>query len=306
MNRDLNSRLTAGQILLSDGAMGTQLQAQGLRPGEAPEAWNLTRPAVLESIAAAYIDAGSDLVHTNSFGGSPLKLAAHGLADRCEQINRTAAAVAVRAVAGRGLVSGSIGPCGQLLAPYGDADPAEVLAGFRVQARALVAGGVDLVTVETMTDLSEAVLAVQAAREAIGEGAVLVSLTFEPTGRGWFTIMGNDIPTVARELAVAGADAVGGNCGQGTEGMLAVAREFMTATDLPLLIQANAGLPVLKNGEVHYPETPADMAAAIPELVAAGVKIVGGCCGTTPAHIAALREALDTLKGCQPGTSKNN
>jgi len=293
----LKNRLAAGDMILSDGAMGTLLQAAGLGPGEAPEAWNLTRPEVLEKIAADYIAAGSDLVHTNSFGGSPLKLAAHGLADQCEQINRAAATAAVRGVAGRGLVSGSIGPCGKILAPYGEADPAEVLDGFRIQAEALVAGGVDLLTVETMTDLSEAVLAVQAAREAMDKGGVLASLTFEPTPRGWFTIMGNDIPTVVRELASAGAEAVGSNCGQGTEGMLAVAGEFAQATDLPLLIQANAGLPVLTGGVVHYPETPADMAEVLPELQAAGVKIVGGCCGTTPGHIAALRETLDRIKG---------
>lgn len=292
MTNDLKSRLADGEALLSDGAMGTQLQAEGLEPGEAPEAWNLTRPEILEKIAAAYIQAGSDLVHTNSFGASPIKLAAHGLADQCKQINRAAAAAAVRAVAGRGLVSGSIGPCGQLLAPYGDADPAEVRDGFGIQARALVAGGVDMLTVETMTDLNEAVLAVQAAREAVGEGAVLVSMTFDPTPRGWFTIMGNDIPAVARELADAGADVIGSNCGQGTEGMLSVAGEFAKATDLPLLIQANAGLPVLKDGKVHYPETPSEMAVVLPELLTAGVMIVGGCCGTTPAHIAALREAL--------------
>ncbi len=292
MTNHLKSRLAGGEVLLSDGAMGTLLQAEGLGPGGAPEAWNLTRPEILEKIAAAYIQAGSDLVHTNSFGASPIKLAAHGLADQCEQINRAAATAAVRAVAGRGLVSGSIGPCGQLLAPYGEVDPAEVREGFGIQARALVAGGVDMLTVETMSDLNEAVLAVRAAREAVGEGPVLVSMTFDPTPRGWFTIMGNDIPTAARELADAGADVIGSNCGQGTEGMLSVAGEFAKATDLPLLIQANAGLPVLKDGMVHYPESPAEMATVLPELLAAGVKIVGGCCGTTPAHIAALRGIL--------------
>lgn len=295
MSRDLKSRLAAGDIILSDGAMGTLLQDAGLGPGEAPEAWNLTRSEVLEKIAADYIAAGSDLVHTNSFGGSPLKLAAHGLDGRCEEINRAAAAAAVRGVAGRGLVSGSIGSCGRLLTPYGDADPAVVLEGFRLQAKALVAGGVDLLTVETMTDLNEAVLAVQAAREAMGEGAVVASLTFEPTPRGWFTFMGNDIPTVVNELVAACADVVGSNCGQGSEGMLAVAGEFARSTDLPLLIQANAGLPELVDGAVHYPETPAFMAAALPGLLDAGVKIVGGCCGTTPAHIAELRRALDRI-----------
>jgi 5-methyltetrahydrofolate--homocysteine methyltransferase len=293
---ELLARLAQGDIILSDGAMGTQLQAAGLGPGEAPEAWNLTRPEVLEKTAADYIAAGSDLVHTNSFGGSPLKLAAHGLSDQCEEINRAAAAAAVRGVAGRGLVSGSIGPCGQLLSPYGDADPAEVLEGFRSQAKALVAGGVDLLTVETMIDLNEAVLAVQAAREVLPDGAVLASLTFEPTPRGWFTIMGHDVRAVAEGLAAAGVDALGSNCGQGTEGMLAVAQEFAKVTDRPLLIQANAGLPELNQGVIHYPETPAAMAEILPDLLAAGVKIIGGCCGTTPAHIAALRHALDQFK----------
>jgi 5-methyltetrahydrofolate--homocysteine methyltransferase len=289
---DLKSRLDAGEVLLADGAIGTLLQAEGLGPGEAPEAWNLDRPEVLENVAAAYAAAGSDLVHTNSFGGSPLKLAHHGLADRCAEINRAAAAAAVRGAGGRALVSGSIGPCGRLLEPYGDADPGEVLAGFVLQARALVAGGVDLLTVETMTDLAEARLAVQAAREALGEGSVLATMTFDPTPGGWFTIMGNDVPSVAKGLAAAGADVVGSNCGQGTEGMLEVAREFAAATDLPLLIQANAGLPVLSRGEVSYPESPPEMASALPDLLAAGVRILGGCCGTTPEHIKALKAAL--------------
>lgn len=297
MNVHLKNLLAEKKVLLADGATGTRLQAAGLKPGEAPEILNLTRPEIPQSIAAEYIEAGSDLVHTNSFGGSPLKLGAHGLADQCEQINRAAAGAAVRGVAGRGLVSGSIGPSGRLLMPYGDVDPAEVLEGFRIQAAALVDGGVDLLTIETMMDLAEAVLAVKAAREIIGEGIVLASLTFEPTPGGWFTIMGNDITAAVGELAAAGADAVGSNCGQGTEGMLSVARDFARVTDLPLLIQANAGLPVLREGKVHYPETPGDMAAVLPELLGAGVKIIGGCCGTSPGHIAALRGVLDQLKG---------
>ena len=297
MNVHLANLLAEKKVLLADGAMGTRLQAAGLKPGEAPEILNLTRPEIPQGIAAEYIEAGSDLVHTNSFGGSPLKLAAHGLADQCEQINRAAAEAAVAGVAGRGLVSGSIGPCGRLLEPYGDVDPAEVLDGFRIQAAALAAGGVDLLTIETMTDLGEAVLAVKAAREIIGKGIVLASLTFDPTPRGWFTIMGNDIAAAASELAAAGADAVGSNCGQGTEGMLSVARDFGSMTAMPLLIQANAGLPVLQEGKVHYPETPRDMAVVLPDMLDAGVKIIGGCCGTSPEHISALRKVLDQIKG---------
>ena len=143
-----------------------------------------------------------------------------------------------------------------------------------------------------MTDLAEARLAVRAAREALGEGTVLATMTFEPAPHGWFTIMGNDVPSVAAGLSEAGADVVGSNCGQGTAGMLSVARAFAATTDLPLIIQANAGLPVLTDGRVRYPESPPEMAAALPDLLAAGVRILGGCCGTTPELIKALRTSL--------------
>ena len=290
----LRERLARGQVLLSDGAMGTLLLQRGLKPGQAPEALNLDRPELLAEIAAAYAAAGSDLVHTNSFGGSPLKLAAHGLQAQAEAINRAAAQAAVQGAAGRAIVSGSIGPCGQLLQPYGDADPEQVKAGFLLQARALLAGGCQALTIETMSDVTEAVLAVQAARQAGPLAPILATMTFDPTPRGWFTIMGQDIPTVAASLQEAGADVVGANCGQGPAGLLEIAREFAAACQLPLMIQANAGLPELRDGQVVYPATPADMAAYLPALVDAGVRIVGGCCGTTTEHIAAMRRALDS------------
>ncbi len=293
MNRPLMDRLTQGEVVLLDGAMGTRLQALGLKGGEAPEAWNLVRTDDVASVAAAYAAAGSDIVHTNSFGASPLKLEAHGLADQAVSINQAAVAAARKGADGRALVSGSMGPCGGLLQPYGDLDPAQVAAGFALQAEALVAGGVDLLCVETMIDLAEAVLAVTAARAALPHGVVMVSLTFEPTPRGWFTIMGNDVPTAAAELSHAGANVIGSNCGQGTAGMLEIAQEFAAAGDCPILIQPNAGLPVLKGTDVHYPESPTDMAAAAPALLAAGVRVIGGCCGTTSSHIVALRQAID-------------
>ncbi len=291
---NLNERLAQGQVLLSDGAMGTLLLQRGLKPGQAPEILNLESPELLVEIAAAYTEAGSDLVHTNSFGGSPLKLAAHGLDQQAEAINRAAAEAAVKGARGRAIVSGSIGPCGQLLQPYGEADPEQVKAGFLLQARALLAGGAEALTIETMSDVAEAVLAVQAARQAGPDVPILATMTFDPTPRGWFTIMGQDIPTVAAALQEAGADVVGANCGQGPAGLLEIAREFAAACQLPLMIQANAGLPELRDGQVVYPATPADMAAYLPALVDAGVRIVGGCCGTTTEHIAAMRRALDS------------
>jgi 5-methyltetrahydrofolate--homocysteine methyltransferase len=291
---NLNERLAQGQVLLSDGAMGTLLLQRGLKPGQAPEILNLESPELLVEIAAAYTEAGSDLVHTNSFGGSPLKLAAHGLDQQAEAINRAAAEAAVKGARGRAIVSGSIGPCGQLLQPYGEADPEQVKAGFLLQARALLAGGAEALTIETMSDVAEAVLAVQAARQAGPDVPILATMTFDPTPRGWFTIMGQDITTVAAALIEAGADVVGANCGQGPAGLLEIARVFTGACDLPLMIQANAGLPELRDGQVVYPATPADMAAYLPALVDAGVRIVGGCCGTTTEHIAAMRRALDS------------
>ncbi len=291
---NLNERLAQGQVLLSDGAMGTLLLQRGLKPGQAPEILNLESPELLVEIAAAYTEAGSDLVHTNSFGGSPLKLAAHGLDQQAEAINRAAAEAAVKGARGRAIVSGSIGPCGQLLQPYGEADPEQVKAGFLLQARALLAGGAEALTIETMSDVAEAVLAVQAARQAGPDVPILATMTFDPTPRGWFTIMGQDIPTVAAALQEAGADVVGANCGQGPAGLLEIAREFAAACQLPLMIQANAGLPELRDGQVVYPATPADMAAYLPALVDAGVRIVGGCCGTTTEHIAAMRRVLDS------------
>jgi 5-methyltetrahydrofolate--homocysteine methyltransferase len=286
-------RLRRGEVLIGDGALGTQLIARGLAPGEAPESWNLTRPEVLEEIARLYVEAGSEFVSTNSFGGSPIKLAACGLGERMEEINRAAVAAVRRAVGRRALVLGSCGPCGRLLTPYGDEDPAEVRAGFVAQMRVLVDAGVDLLGIETMTDLREAVLAVEAAREATGGSIpIAVTMTFERTRRGFFTIMGNDIPTSAATLAAAGADIIGSNCGKGIDEMIAVARGFRAATDMPLLFQPNAGLPKVEGGRLLYRETPEVFAARARDLVAAGASILGGCCGTTPEHIRLARQAV--------------
>ena len=293
MSNEMIERLSSGGVILMDGAMGTRLQELGLAPGEAPESWNLTRAADLASIAESYSTAGADIVQTNSFGGSPLKLAAHGLAERTEEINRAAASTARSGATDGTLISGSMGPCGGLLEPYGNLSLDEVASGFALQAKSLVAGGVDLLCVETMIDLREAVLATQAARAALPHGVVMVSLTFEPTSRGWFTIMGNDVPSTVAELTTAGADVIGSNCGQGSAGMLEIAQEFSAVTKRPILIQPNAGLPVMQELEVHYPESPNQMATFLPDLLASGVQVVGGCCGTSPAHTAALRQAID-------------
>ncbi|MCK4414712.1 MAG: homocysteine S-methyltransferase family protein [Candidatus Eisenbacteria sp.] len=286
-------RLSRGEILVGDGAMGTMLMEHGLAAGGCPEAFNLERPEVLEQIAQAYHAAGADIVETNTFGGSPLKLAQYGLADRTEEINHNAIAAVRRAVGEDAYVSASCGPTGCTLKPYGDTDPDEIAAAFRRQLTAIVEAGVDLICVETMTDLVEARLAVEAAKRIAPDLAVAATMTFDATPRGFFTIMGVTVAQAVEGLTAAGADVLGSNCGNGIEGMVAIAREFRAHTERPLIIQSNAGLPRMEGDHLVYPETPEFMAARAKELIAARVGIIGGCCGTTPEHIRALRGIVD-------------
>lgn len=288
----LLERLGRGDRLVGDGALGTMLMARGLTPGTPPEWFVLHRPDVLREIARAYADAGADLVTTDTFGASRLNLAAYGLAERAREINRTAVELVREAVAGRALVSASVGPTGRILAPVGETPSEEVRAAFEEQVSAQAAAGADLVCVETMTDLGEATLAVEAAKKVAPGLPVIATMTFDATPRGFFTIMGVTVAQAARGLAAAGADVVGSNCGNGIERMVEIARAFRGATALPLAIQANAGLPETREGRLVHPETPEFMAARVPALVEAGVSIVGGCCGTTPAHVRAIRRAL--------------
>jgi 5-methyltetrahydrofolate--homocysteine methyltransferase len=291
--RALGERLAAGDVLVGDGAMGTMLFERGLPPGEPPETVTLARPAVLEEIARLYRDAGADLLETNTFGGSPLKLELHGLAAHCEAVNRDAVRAVRRVAEGRAYVVASVGPSGRLLEPYGDTKAEAMADSFRRQMEALAAAGVDAFCVETMTDLAEARIAVQAAKAAAPGVPVLATMTFDPTPRGYFTVMGVSVAQAAAGLADAGADAVGSNCGNGIVPMVAIAREFRAATSLPLVIQANAGLPKAVAGRTVYDETPDVLAAGARELRDIGVAVIGGCCGTTPEHIRALRAMVD-------------
>jgi 5-methyltetrahydrofolate--homocysteine methyltransferase len=294
--RRLPDRLRAGEVLVGDGAWGTLLMAHGLKPGEPPETINLTRPRALEDIARQYLEAGADIITTNTFGGSPARLRPYGLDDRTEEINRTAVEAVRRACGDRAYVSASIGPCGHVLAPYGDAHPADIAAGFELQIRAVVAAGADLLCIETMTDLTEAVLAVRAARAVAPSLPVVATMTFEPTRRGFYTVMGVSIEQAIQGLCEAGADIVGSNCGNGSAVMVEIAREFRARASVPVAIQPNAGLPEVREGSIVYPEDPAFMAERAKELVAAGVAIVGGCCGTTPAHVRAVRRVVEDAR----------
>jgi 5-methyltetrahydrofolate--homocysteine methyltransferase len=291
--KPLLERVQETKPLVADGAMGSLLFARGLEPGECPEALNLSSPATLESVAADFLAAGAEIIQTNTFGGSPLKLAMYELDGKAAEINHAAVQAVRNAIGDRAYVSGSCGPSGTLLKPYGDTEPDALFASFLTQLRALIEAGVDVVCVETMTDLAEASLAIKAAKDIAPELPVMATMTFDPTPRGFFSIMGVSIEQAVAGLREAGADIVGSNCGNGIEKMVEVAREFRQHTDLPLLIQSNAGMPETKDGELVYNETPEFMAEQAAALIEIGVSIIGGCCGTTPDHIRALRAMVD-------------
>jgi 5-methyltetrahydrofolate--homocysteine methyltransferase len=291
-----------GGILVGDGAWGTMLMARGLELGDCPEAVNLENPETLGEIASLYLDAGADVITTNTFGGSPLKLDAYGLADRTEEINRLAVQTLRSAIGDRAYVSASVGPTGKILKPYGDTEPEELSESFLRQIGALIEAGADLICVETMMDLNEAKLAVAAARSHSRKIPIMATMTFDATPRGFFTMMGTSVEQAAAGLEEAGADVIGTNCGNGIEKMVEIARDFDRATKLPIVIQSNAGLPENRAGEVIYPETPEFMAGEAAQLLDLGVAVIGGCCGTGPDHIRALRALVDRHCGGQPGT----
>jgi 5-methyltetrahydrofolate--homocysteine methyltransferase len=278
--------------LVSDGAWGTFLQQKGLQSGECPELWNLTHPAEVESIAKCYVDAGSDMVETNSFGGSRCKLEHYGLAEKASEINEAAARLSRQAAGCERWVIASIGPTGKMLM-MGDVTADELYSVFAEQAVALEKGGADAACIETMSDADEACIAIKAVKEST-QLEVICTFTFNQTGAGEYRTMMGLSPTEAAHRAVeAGADIIGANCGNGLERMVAIVAELRAAKpDVPILIHANAGLPQSVNGVVTFPESPEQMGALVGKVVAAGANIVGGCCGTTPEHIKAMKKAV--------------
>ncbi len=288
----LIEQLKKKRVLVSDGAWGTQLQARGLPPGECPELWCVTRRSEVLDIPRSYLAAGADMVKTNSFGGSRFKLESYGLAHRAAEINTAAAAISREAAGPGRAVLASMGPTGKLLL-MGDVTEAELLDAFREQALALEAGGADAALIESMSALDETRLAIRAARENT-RLEIISTLTFERTARGAYrTMMGVAPAEMARACLDAGADIIGANCGQGFRQMIDVVKEIRRAAPrAPILVHANAGLPVRRNGADVFPDTPELMAELAPELINAGANIIGGCCGTTPAHIAAIARAV--------------
>lgn len=294
--RPIRERLAAGEVLVADGAMGTALMKEELGADVPLEAAHVARPDLVERITREFVEAGADLVQTNTFGAHPANLARHGLEDRCEELVRDAVRVARRAAGERAAVFLSVGPSTRILKPYGDAEPADIAEGYLRVIGAGLREGVDLIVVETMTDLTEAVIAVNIAARMKDPVPVAATMTFDETPRGFYSIMGTSIGQAVLALTEAGAEIVGSNCGNGTEKMIEIAREFRDLTDLPLIIQSNAGLPEIREGAAVYKETPELFGARTLDFLGAGVSILGGCCGTTPAHTAAIRGAVDTRR----------
>jgi len=285
--------IKSNELLVADGAMGTMLFDRGLSAGECPEAINLSQPEILEDVARAYLLAGADILHTNTFGASSLKLAEYDLDDKCREINCSAIKATRRAASdNESYVSLSCGPSGRLLKPFGDIAAEELSRSYEEQLTSVLDESVDMITIETMTDLTEASIAIGVARQVAPAIPICATMTFDKTPRGFFTIMGVTIQQAAVGLIEAGADIVGSNCGNGIACMIEIAAEFRNHTEAPLMIQANAGLPENRNGKLEYPESPDFMAEKSRELLALGVDIVGGCCGTTPKHVAAFRSIL--------------
>ncbi|MEI8112578.1 MAG: homocysteine S-methyltransferase family protein [Bacteroidia bacterium] len=284
-----------GRILVSDGAWGTFLQKKGLSPGECPEEWNITRPDDVFDIAQSYIQAGADMIETNSFGGNWYKLKGYGLENQVFELNKAAAEISRKAAGTDRFVLGSVGPTGKLLM-MDEVTEDELYKAFKDQSLALEAGGADAIVIETMTDLEEARIAVKAAKENTA-CEVICTMTFDKILSGEYrTMMGISPEEMTETLVEAGASVIGANCGNGIADMIGIVREIrkVNAT-IPILIHANAGMPHYCDGETSFPESPSDMAGRVKEIIEAGANIIGGCCGTTPDHIREVHHVVKSL-----------
>jgi len=274
--------------LLFDGAIGTELQRKGLPFGTPPDLWNLENPDAVREMHAAYVDAGSDVVVTNTFNANPVRFAEYKSDQSWEAVTRRGVELAKQAVSGRALVAGEIGPSGLLLEPVGPGKPADIERSFAAQAKLIEDEGVDLFIAETFFSLQEILLVARAFR-SVSPRPFILSMTFEKKRRGYFTIMGDRIDRALQALADTGAIAVGANCTLGSADMIELAAQARQAVSIPMIIQPNAGQPQVTPEGTIYNEDPESFAANIARIRELGVEIVGGCCGTQPATIGAIR-----------------
>ena len=289
------------KTLLGDGAMGTQLQQAGLEPGGCGEAWNTEHPDRVLAIQKKYVEAGSDCLITNTFGGSRIMLERHAQDSDVKAINKAGALIAREAFGEKdGYVLGDIGPFGGLLEPYGEVAEKSVREAFAEQAMALVSGGVDAIIIETQTSLEELGIGLEAARDA-GAPCVIGSMAYDVTfdGEEIRTMMGIGPEDAAEFMVENGADVIALNCGSGVDVSWAAraVERYRRITDLPTMAQPNAGLPELIDMEVVYRQTPEEMTGELSALLSAGANIVGGCCGSSPAHLRLFRKLLDETQG---------
>jgi 5-methyltetrahydrofolate--homocysteine methyltransferase len=279
------------RIVLLDGAMGSLLISQGLSAGTPPEAWNKTKPEKIQKIHLDYFNAGSDIVLTNTFGGSRLKLAAHKEGRSVEELNKAAVELAIKICPEDKFIAGDIGPSGTFLPPVGTISIKDLEDNFLEQSKYLAEAGIDLFFIETMVDIKEAEIAVKAAKK-ISNLPVFASITFQKTKKGYFTIMGNTVEQCVKTLQNAGADAIGANCTIGSSEMIGLIEEINQVAKLPIIAKPNAGMPILVGGKTRYPTTPENFAKDIFEIINNQAKIIGGCCGTNPLFIEKITQIL--------------
>jgi len=291
---DLFKDLQNSTVFCSDGAWGTELAKAGMEIGYCPELLNAEKPDVVKKVAGDYIQAGSQIILTNTFGGSPFKLARYGLQERTFELNKKGTEISREAAGSEVLVFASLGPSGEFLEPYGTLGEKELTEGFAVQAEAFRQGGADCVLVETMSDLRELICALHAVKEST-DLPVVCSMTFEKGRNGYATMMGIKPGDAVKKIVEEGAEIPGANCGAGIDQMVEIAAIMHSAVQSPLWIKPNAGMPEIENGKTVFRESPEYMASRVVQLIEAGAGIIGGCCGTTPAHLSAIRKEIDKV-----------
>lgn len=293
--KSIITQLQQKKVLVSDGGWGTYLYAKGLQVGDCPELWNETHRSDVLEIAKSYIAAGADMIETNSFGGSRIKLEQYDIGERTYELNKFAAEISREAAYDSNFVLGSVGPTGKFLMT-GEVTEDELYDSFKVQVEGLRDGGADAICIETFYDTQEALIAIDAVKKNT-ELEVIITFTFDKATDGSFnSMMGIKPSQMAETLTSAGIDIFGTNCGNGFEGMIEIVKEIRRVnSELPVLVHANAGLPIEVGGKIVYPDSPERMAELTPVLIAAGANIIGGCCGTTPDHIRAIKKAVEKL-----------